>query len=70
MNFIYVLFKAKLLLMDFNKEDTCLIYGASQIVQVVGSNQKYVRGGTDEMKNLVVLNEDWSRGSLNIVSIR
>jgi hypothetical protein len=59
--------------MDFDKANTpdvCLIYGASQIVQVVENRQKYVRGGADEIKALCVLNEDHERGSLNIVSVK
>ncbi len=51
-------------------QDICLIYGASQIVQVVANKEPYIRGGTNEFKSPMVLNEDKERGPLNIVSIK
>ncbi len=48
---------------------SCLIYGAKQIVQIVKNREKYVRGGTDQIKSLSVLYENLERGPLIIVSI-
>jgi imidazolonepropionase len=33
----------------------CLIWGAEQIVQVVSNRERFVRGGTDLMRNLAIL---------------
>ena len=54
--------------MMMSKNSSCLIYGAKQIVQVVINKQKYVRG-TDNMKNVYVLEENELKGNLNLVSI-
>jgi hypothetical protein len=51
-----------------NPSKSCLIFGAKQIVQVVCNHEKYVRG-TNNMKNVAVLNEDLKKGHLVIVLI-
>jgi imidazolonepropionase len=43
--------------MNNNLTINCLIYGAEQIVQVVANKESYIRGGSDQMKNLALLNK-------------
>ena len=50
-----------------NYSKNCLIVGAKQIVQVVSKCERYVRG--ENMKNLVILNEDIKQGNLMIVVV-
>lgn len=39
------------------KNRNFLIYGAEQIVQVVSKREKYLRGGSESLKNLAILNK-------------
>jgi hypothetical protein len=53
-----------------NNPSRCLIYNASQIVQVVSNKEKYVRGNfTQKIKDLSVLEKKES-DKLSIVSIK
>ena len=37
---------------------SCLIYNPAQIVQVVSHKQPYLRGGSEDIKNLAVFESD------------
>jgi hypothetical protein len=45
----------------------CLIYNATQIVQVTSNGEKYLRGNDSKIKDLAILEDE--SNSLTIVSI-
>jgi len=47
----------------------CLIYGASQIVKVTSNGENFIRGNSDLIKNLPVLNQKDESNRLCLVSI-
>ena len=47
----------------------CIIFNAQQIVQVVSGGERYVRGNSDKIKNLSILNKTNETDNLSIVSI-
>lgn len=54
--------------MSNNNNYKCLIHSAEQIVQVVSNGERYVRGNSEKIKNLSILNRKESE-NLSIVSI-
>lgn len=46
-----------------------LVHSAEQIVQVVSNGERYIRGNTDQMKNISILNSR-PADNLTIVSIK
>jgi hypothetical protein len=51
------------------KSYNCIINNAMQIVQIVSNGERFIRGNSDQLKNLSIINKTKETDNLCIVSI-